>query len=161
MPTRTNYTKVFQSERGFALVTAILACVILLALAILILDMSTNDLRVSGRTVGEKKAMNAAETGIQFTLRNFDAINKPANARTDVQVDATGDPSALFSIVNPRTPDEGNLVSMAGFGMGGSQSFGRTVTVASSIGRSNTYNTHVEVEFGVAHGPVDVTTMSR
>ena len=54
------------SEKGFALVTAILACVILFALAMLILQLSTGDLRVSAKSVGDKKAMAAAETGYKF-----------------------------------------------------------------------------------------------
>jgi Tfp pilus assembly protein PilX len=44
------------SEQGFALVTALMACAILFALAMLVLNLSTSDLKVSARNVGDKKA---------------------------------------------------------------------------------------------------------
>ena len=66
---RYNSKKILSSEKGFILLTAILACVILLALAILIINLSTSDLRVSSKTVGEKKAMSAAEAGNLGQLR--------------------------------------------------------------------------------------------
>jgi Tfp pilus assembly protein PilX len=66
------------SEKGYALVSAIIACVILLGLAMLVIQVSTQDLRISAQTVGEKKAMAATDSGIHRLVRNFNP-NTPPN----------------------------------------------------------------------------------
>jgi len=152
MLTVTNFIKGIQSQRGFALVTAILACVILMALAILVMNMSTNDLRVSGRNVGEKTALHAAESGVQVMLRNFDYVNRGAiTLPTDTQVDPSSDPSAYFTITDPALPI--TSYSMSGFSMAGGQKMVRYVYPLESEGRSTTHDTRVILEFGVANGP--------
>ena len=50
-----------RNEEGFALIAAILANLILLAVGIIAINISTQDLRISMRVVGDKKAMSAAE----------------------------------------------------------------------------------------------------
>jgi Tfp pilus assembly protein PilX len=63
---------ILRSERGIALITAVLACALLLALAILIITISTKDLRVSSQTVVGKHASTAAENALSDAIRNFD-----------------------------------------------------------------------------------------
>jgi hypothetical protein len=63
------------SGKGFALITAILAVMILMALGILALNVSTGDLRISARLVGEKKALAALETGINRVTVGFDPLD--------------------------------------------------------------------------------------
>ena len=43
--------------KGFALVTAILAIMILMALGFLAISVTTGDLKITARVVGEKKAL--------------------------------------------------------------------------------------------------------
>jgi len=148
----TKFIKGFRSQEGFALVTAILACVILMALAILVLNLSTDDLRVSRRSVGEKTALHAAETGIQVMLRNFDYVNRGTIILpTDTQVDPSSDPSAFFTITDPDL--RVTSYNMTGFSMAGGQKMVRHVYPLESEGRSNTHNSRVILEFGVANGP--------
>ena len=52
-----------KDEEGFALIAALLAITILTAVGLLVFAMSTQDIRISGRLVGEKKAVSAAEAG--------------------------------------------------------------------------------------------------
>ncbi len=52
---RYNSKRILSSEKGFMLVTAILACVILFALAILVINLSTSDLRVSSKTWAKRR----------------------------------------------------------------------------------------------------------
>jgi len=68
-----SYTKkhLLQSERGIALITAVLACSLLMALALLIITIATKDLRVSTRTVAGKHAMTTAESAIHAAIQNF------------------------------------------------------------------------------------------
>ena len=46
-----------KSEKGFAIVAAIMAILVLTAVGVLVFALSTQDIRVSGRLVGEKKAL--------------------------------------------------------------------------------------------------------
>ena len=60
------------SEKGFALIAAIMACLILLALGMLVISLSTQDLRVSTKIVGDKRSSAAAEDGIHSLPQTFD-----------------------------------------------------------------------------------------
>ena len=91
------------SRRGFALVTAILAIMILMALGYLVISVSTGDLKISSRVVGEKKALAAAETGIHRMMQDFNPatmLTDSVNARVGVtyQVDSATDPASRYTI---------------------------------------------------------------
>ena len=84
-------------RKGFALVTAILAIMILMALGFLAISVTTGDLKITSRVVGEKKALSAAETGIHRLMQNFDPENMAAAQVTNEQVNAMADPDiALY-----------------------------------------------------------------
>jgi len=72
---RYNKKHLLQSERGIALITAVLACSLLMALALLILTISTKDLRTSTRTVAGKHAMTTAENAIHAAIQEFSPAN--------------------------------------------------------------------------------------
>jgi len=149
-------------ERGVALVMAILACVILFALAMLVIYLSTSDLRTSRQYVGDKKSAAAAETGIHRLVQNFDPANPSAVAVTDQPVDAATDPNTLYSITTPSTPSTGpTFLPMAGYSIGGGQSWGQKRYEARVTGRNTAYGTRTEIEVGVGYGPIEITTISR
>jgi len=75
MRSHNNKKNILQSEEGIALITAVLACALLMALAFLIITISTKDLRVSTRTVAGKHAMNTAETAIHTAIQEFSPGN--------------------------------------------------------------------------------------
>jgi Tfp pilus assembly protein PilX len=138
------------SEKGFALITAIMACVILFALAMLILNLSTGDLRVSARSVGDKKAMSTAEAGIHRLMQqmnqNFDPLNQGAFVATNIQVDPGNDPASVYTIRLPILPTPGPAsFPLAGYANYVQQRYNFDVT-----GTNNAYNTRMEV--GVAVG---------
>jgi Tfp pilus assembly protein PilX len=148
------------SEKGFALVTAIMACAILFALAMLILNLSTGDLRVSSRSVGDKKASIAAETGIQQVLTSFDPENPPS--ATNVEVDTVNAPGSVYSFAAPAPPTSGSaFASLTGYAIGGGQSWGLTRYGTTITGQNTRYNTSVQVNVGIGYGPVEISTMSR
>ena len=62
---------ILNNEKGFALLAAIIASMILLAVAMLVMNMSAGDLISSSMTVGNKKAFAAAESGINYLVQNF------------------------------------------------------------------------------------------
>lgn len=151
-----------KSEHGIALVTAILACVILFALAMLVIHLSTGDLRVSAKATGEKKAAVAAEAGIHNLIKNMDPQNLAAVAITNAPVDPTADPNSVYSVSIPSDPSVGpTFVPMTGFSIGGGQAWGYRVYEATVTGRHLTYNTKVDIDIGVGYGPIEITTMSR
>jgi hypothetical protein len=152
------------SEKGFALATALMACAILFALAILIIQLSTGDLRVSSETVGDKKASSAAETGIHRLMMNFDPANTAAAGATNVQVDAAADPKSRYSISNVRSPGAGegpSTMPLSGYAIGGGQQWGQTVFLARVKGENTAYKSSVEIDVGMGFGPIEISTMSR
>ena len=68
---RKGFIKYPRGAKGFALVMAIMAIMILMALGFLAISVTTGDLKITSRIVGEKKALSAAETGIHRLMRNF------------------------------------------------------------------------------------------
>jgi Tfp pilus assembly protein PilX len=153
------------SEKGFALVAAVLACVILLALAMLVIHLSTQDLRISAKVVGEKKAMAAAETGIHQLMRTFDpqATGGLASfAATNVAVDAVNAPGDVYTIGAPSVPTSGPaFLPMPGYSIGGGQSWGQRCYNADVTGRNTGYNTRIDIGVGLGYGPIEISTMSR
>ena len=159
MSLQQKHSKITLSQQGFALITAILACVILFALAMLVIYLSTSDLRVSGRTVGEKKAMSAAEAAIGHLLDNFDVGNPAASATAGWQkVDASNDPASEFSIGTPADPTTGpEGVTLPGY----EWPWGQKVFVVTVAGRNTTYNTEIQIDTGFGYGPVDLSPWYR
>jgi Tfp pilus assembly protein PilX len=154
-----------ESQKGFALVAAVLACLILLALAMLVIHLSTQDLRTSAKTVGEKKALSAAETGIHQLMRTFDPQatgGLGSFAATDVVVDTVNAPGDVYSISTPSTPTTGPaFLPMAGYSIGGGQSWGQRRYDVDVTGRNTSYNTQIVIGVGVGYGPIEISTMSR
>jgi Tfp pilus assembly protein PilX len=154
--------RILSSEKGFILVLAIMACVILFALAMLVINLSTSDLRVSSKNVGQKKALIAAETGIHRLIQNFNPQNLASSTATSVQVDSTNDPASVYTIFTPATPTEGPVfLPMIGYAIGGGQSWGQRRYVVGVEGRNTTYVTKVTIQTGVGYGPVEITTMYK
>ncbi len=153
------------SEKGFALVAAVLACLILLALAMLVIHLSTQDLRISAKTVGEKKALSAAETGIHQLMRTFDPQatgGLGSFAATDVVVDTVNAPGDVYSIGTPTIPTQGPaFLPIAGYSIGGGQSWGQRRYDVDITGRNTSYATRIVIGVGVGFGPIEISTMSR
>ncbi|MCX5856006.1 MAG: hypothetical protein NTZ24_15795 [Deltaproteobacteria bacterium] len=150
------------SEKGFALVAALLACLILLALGMLVIHLSTQDLRISAKSVGEKKAMSAAETGIHQLIRNFDPQNLPASAQSNIAVDAVNAPGDFYTIGAPAVPSVGPaFLPMAGYSIGGGQSWGQRRYNVDVTGTNTSFSTRAEIGVGIGYGPIEISTMSR
>jgi hypothetical protein len=64
-----------RNEKGFALLAAIIAFFILLAVGMLVINMSSGDLISSSMSVGNKKASIAVETGIFNLVETFTPAN--------------------------------------------------------------------------------------
>jgi len=155
--------RVLARENGFALIAALLANLILLAVGILAVNLSSGDIRVSMRTVGDKKALHAAETGVHELTRIFD----PATAGTVFPVNFQAlsggqDATTQYSIAQPTVPPTGSsTLQLNGYAIGGAQMWGQSRYSAAVTGRNTAYNTSVTIDVEIGYGPVEISTMSR
>ena len=147
-------------EAGFALIAAMMAILILTGVGILVFMISTQDIRISGRLVGEKKAVSAAEAGAHSLSRTFDPFNLASNAVANVPVDLNSD--TQYSIGTPARPTSGTaLLPMTGYSQSGGQQWGQARYNASITGANTKYRSNVQVNLGIGYGPVEMTTTYR
>jgi hypothetical protein len=150
-----------RNEEGFALVAAILANLILLAIGIIAINISTQDLRLSMKVVGDKKAMSAAEAASHWVVMNLNPDNLGSVVKTNRPLDGLIgglDSRSRVTITQPAPPAVGPLfVKVPGYDMSSSQwillRYNTTVT-----GRNNDYQSSVTLDLGLGYGPVDVTS---
>ena len=134
------------SEAGFALIAAIMACLILLALGMLVISLSTQDIRVSVKIVGEKRAAQGgldpqSPIGAPWTTNRADGVSS-------------------YTINYPATrPTVGPLLIRI---WGYSDPWRQSRYNVDVVGRNTEYNTQVTIGVGVGYGPVEGgTTMQR
>ncbi len=155
--------KIFKhKEKGFALIAALLTIYVLTAVGILVFTVSTQDIRISGRLVGEKKAFAAAEAGVHRLTQILDPANLAGSALSDQQVDSTNDPDSRYSIGTPARPDSGpSTVPLPGYAIGGGQQWGQERFIARVTGTNTRYSSMVQIDVGVGYGPVEISTLYR
>jgi hypothetical protein len=153
-----------KQQRGFALIAALIASVIMLALGIMVIQLSTQDLRSTSAMVGEKKALIAADTGINQLLRVFDPLDSgglAGFAGTSI-VDENNAPGDRYTIGVPALPTSGpTYLPISGYSIGGGQSWGQKRYNADVMGENVNYDTEVKIAVGVGYGPIEISTMSR
>ena len=151
-----------RSKDGFALVTTLMCLLILLAMGILVFTVSTKDVRVSTRTIGEKKAFAAMEAGIHRLNLTFNPDNLPAVAVSNVQVNAAIDPDSRYTIGTPSLPGAGPMsLPIPGYAISGGQQWVQARYVAAVTGVNTRFNSRVSVDTGVGYGPLEATTTYR
>jgi hypothetical protein len=150
-----------KSEEGFALVAAVMACLILFALGMLIISISTQDIRISTKIVGDKRALAVAEEGIHRINETFN----PQTVLTDTAVGPvyrSGSASSYtinYPAVLPATGPE--FIVLRGYQIGGGQTLGLKRYSLGVVGRNDEYNSQVAVSLGIGYGPVDITPSYR
>lgn len=149
-----------RKELGFALVAALLSVWILTAVGVLVFTVTTQDVRISSRMVGEKKAFMAAEAGVHQLTAGFDPLNLNDTTRYNLffPVDSGMEPDTFYRIGTPAIPTRGPAsIPMPGH----SQPWGSNRYVSIVTGMNNRYQSSVQVETGVGFGPVEITTAYR
>ena len=155
-----------KGQEGFALIAALLVFWILTALGMLVFSMTTQDVRVSSRTVGERKAFSGAESGLNYLIQNFDWANSSnyTTSADGVVVDATadGDPRTKYAIQAASVPASGPAgVPIPGYSIGGGETWGRQRYTVSVKGMNTAYKSTMQINVGVGYGPVDISTVYR
>jgi hypothetical protein len=150
-------------KNGFALIAALMAIWILTAVGILVFTISTQDIRISSRVIGEKKAFSAAEVGIHRFMLSFDpGLPLSTFAVSNVYVDSTNDPDSRYTVGAPFRPTSGpSSVPLPGYAIGGGQQWGQERFNAAVSGTNTRYNSLVQVNIGAGYGPVEITTAYR
>lgn len=153
-------------KKGFALVAALMAIWILTAVGVLVFTVSTQDIRISGRLVCEKKGFSASETGLYWLTANFNYENPPASAvslqKLDTSANSPVDANDRYSIgpgsVGPVSPDNPQWFPTAGPAIvwypGFDMDWGRTINTARATGTNTLCGSSVAVDAGVGYGPV-------
>jgi Tfp pilus assembly protein PilX len=135
-----------KSEKGFILIAAIMAVMIMLAVSFFILTTATQDIRMSSRLVGERKALSAAEAGVQAIYANSSSI-AALTATNNVNVDSTNDPATSYSYTTPTNTNA--QTSLAG-GCEGCVSYIWGIDVT---GVDSNYGSSVTINIGIAPPP--------
>lgn len=157
------------SEKGFALVAAIIACLMLLAIGMLVINLSTKDLRSSSLTVGNNKSLAAVESGIHRLVQDDPTTWTAANNYTDCtattptyiwrEIALGVDANTKYAIC---APAKSNLppVPIPGYALG-SGGWGMMRYNTRVVGKNDSYNSSVSVDVGIGYGPVPMGTTSR
>jgi hypothetical protein len=147
---------------GFALIAALLSIWILTAMGLLVFTVTTQDVRISSRMVGEKKAFYATEAGVHRLVEWFNPLNlNDTKYNSPWDVDSTY-PGSQFQIAKPAPPTKGPAaIPLAGYSSGGGQQWGSTRFVSVVTGKNTKYQSTVQVDAGVGFGPVEITTAYR
>jgi hypothetical protein len=130
-----------------------MACAILFALAMLIIQLSTGDLKVSARSVGDKKALSAAETGIHQMIQSINrlqVVNKDTlnTIQETKQVNAAADPSSRYTVGSiADIPGE----SRAKRSLPGYSDWEQQCYVGSVTGVNTNYNSSVTIDVGIGY----------
>jgi Tfp pilus assembly protein PilX len=150
------------SEKGFAIVAALLAMMVLTAVGLLAFTLSTQDTRISSRLIGEKKAFSATEAGIHRFALNFDPTAPAGSIVNNGQVDAANDPTSMYSIGLPTRPATGpGVLPLTGYAIGGGQQWGQERFNDAITGTNTRYNSMVQVNLGAGYGPIEISTTYR
>lgn len=122
------------SEKGFVLIAALIAMMILIAVGFLALTVTSDDLKITSRMYGERKAFSAAEAGVHDLCVVFDA---EMDDLTNVRIDATNDPQISYDATEPEPDPNIPSVSATGSSIEGGKSWS-----------FNVYNSEVTGKFG-------------
>ena len=148
-----------KSQNGFSLVIALFAILILMALGFLAISIPTSDLQITTRIVGEKKALIAAEAGINMLSHSFTPDTLSAISG---QVVDSSDPASIYSISNATRPTSGaDTLPLKGYAIGGGQQWGQMLFNVRVTGKNTNYGSQVQIDVGMGYGPVEITTMFR
>ncbi len=161
----TNMKKMtLNNEKGFALVAAIIASLILMAIGILVINMSTGDLRASVATVGDKKALAATESGIHRVMQDFSPVSTNWTTANNYTTDCAAatptyiwrsiaggtDTNTQFAVCAP-TQSSSAQIPIPGYALG---EWGMMRYNGRVVGKNTSYNSLITVDIGIGYGPV-------
>jgi hypothetical protein len=145
--------RLINSEKGFALVLALIAVSILIALGALVISLSTGDILESSRMLGDKKALIAAEKGINRLTQRFDPLN--LGIINTISDDSNVDAYSRYTVNTPGPATKGpEFVPIEGMEVMGGQQLGLARYDTNVVGENTQSRTRVTIGVGLGYGPV-------
>jgi hypothetical protein len=148
------FRKRLTSQDGFALLAAIMAVMIMIAVGFFALTVTSQDIRISSRLIGERKAFSAAEAGVNEVSRTLNP--QSLAAISGKKIDATRDPSAEFDASIPIRDTAHPTLIIPGSDL--SKAYAGAIFRTTVTGRDTTYNTESTIDVGVAYAPSPADT---
>ena len=145
-----------RDEKGFALIAALMANLILLAVGFIAINLTTQDIRISMRAVGDKKAVNAAETAVHMLAMDFISDSPASIALLQGKIynsfsSDAGTKATVGTIVkNPRNV---TAPALPGYQSGGNVTWSQEVFEATVTGENTVHKSSVTIVAGFGHGP--------
>jgi len=143
-----------KSENGFAIIAALMAVMILMAVGFFSLTVTGQDVLISSRLVGERKAFSAAEAGMHKVCWLLNPFLPLANFGLPVvgipqSIDSVRDPSITYEITSP--PAFLYTINLYGFDM--SKAYTGNVYGTRITGKDASYNSSVSIDIGTVYSP--------
>ena len=143
------------SEKGFALLLALIACLILVALGALVINQSIGDIKTSGQILGNKRAMLATEKGVNRVIQAFNTGTVPTSVQTTLAADLAVDPYSTYEISIPVNTGTQSLSLY-------STNWGIVTYSIDVTGRNTAYSgKQVTIGVGLGYGPVDTSLLYK
>lgn len=153
---RKTIRKTGKSEKGFAFLVALMAITVLIAIGFFALTTISDELMISFRLAGERKAFSAAESGAYAAAANitiYDNLATPAGTNTVLHtfsrtyIDPDNDPNASYT---------GKVYWVRSIGTEGfslDYNFSQDMFKTIVTGKDSLYGSSVNIEVGVSDTP--------
>ncbi|KQC09066.1 MAG: hypothetical protein APR62_03315 [Smithella sp. SDB] len=148
--------KTVKSEKGFVFLVALMAVIVLIAIGFFALTTISEEMMISFRLTGERKAFSAAESGAYASAANiavYDTLSTPAGSDTVLYtfprtyIDPDNDPYASYTgkVYWVRS------ISTEGFSY--EYNFSQDLFKTIITGKDSNYGSSVSIEVGVSDTP--------
>lgn len=137
-----------ESEKGFVLIVALMATLILIAVGFFALTITSQDTRVVQRVIGERRALSAAESGSHLVLMRLNPQNPVALSG---QIDPVNDPGLRFTSSVPQRNNNMPTLAIPGFDL--SRAYIGAVFDTVVTGRDDTHSSTSRISIGSAYAP--------
>jgi hypothetical protein len=134
-----------------------MATLILIAVGLFAMTITTQDVRIAGRIIGERRALSAAESGAHAVLMQLNPVAPVALpvagiCPAQIQIDPASDPGITYCYPaqparNPTMP----TITMPGFDL--SRAYVGAVFDTTITGQDNNYGTTARIAMGSAYAP--------
>jgi len=142
------------SEKGFVLIAALMGIMILLAVGYFALTITTGDMKIASRLIGERKAFSAAEAGVHELCRNFNW--QSGVGVSNFYFDVTNDPTVRYSYPEPGRNTSMPSVPARGYDL--TKAYTSAVFDTVVTGEDTAYGSKMEIAVGTATAPSPADT---
>ncbi len=139
-----------KSEGGFVFLAAIMGVMILMAVGFFALTITGQDITISSRLVGERKALSAAEACVHYVCAQLDPGN--LTSYSGIYYD-TANPTVSFSTTIPSLNKAISNLAIPGYDLAKGWTSGAGFNTVCTGGDAS-YNSRADVAIGTTGRPV-------